>query len=231
MTLPESLASVRDRINRALLRSGRGDATVEIVAVTKSFPASTILAAYNVGIHSIGENRVQEARDKFLTLPPLRGLTKRMVGHLQTNKARLAATLFDSIDSVDSVVLTKRLAAIAQERGQQMRSLLEVNTSGEPSKNGFVPGDEEEMLAACCEPWVCVEGLMTVGPLTENAERIRASFRSLAQLQERLNNCLPAERRLGELSMGMSGDFELAVEEGATMVRLGTVLFGERGRQ
>lgn len=225
-----TLADVRKRIADACDRSGRNSPDeVQILAITKTFPADTIVAAHKAGLTAIGENRVQEAAEKFPQLPHLPQLKKRLVGHLQSNKAKKAVSLFDTIDSVDSLKLARNLDAKMADTEKGLAVLLQVNTAGDPSKHGFDADEIDTFLEIVEMDNLNVEGLMTIGELTLNEAAVRKTFRKLLELRERLNESLPTEKRLTELSMGMSGDFEIAVEEGATMIRLGTALFGMRG--
>jgi hypothetical protein len=225
------LAEIEGRIRAALERSGRdpggrdGPLPVKLVAVTKTHPAAVVQAALDAGARRIGENRVQEAQEK---LPRLRGpFEAHLVGHLQGNKARAAVELFDWIQSVDSVDLARRLSRLCAERGRVLRALWEVNTSGEAAKFGFEAAElEREAAGMCALPGVEFLGLMTVGPVPESGRDPRPCFAALRALRGRLEQSVG--RGLPELSMGMSGDFETGVEEGATMVRVGTALFGGR---
>jgi pyridoxal phosphate enzyme (YggS family) len=203
------------------------------MAVTKSFPLAEVQAACSAGLRLFGENRVQEAEAKYGTLGPdqaaLPPLSLHLIGHLQRNKARKAAELFEGVDSIDKVETARALEAACAAAGRTLDILLEMNTSGEATKFGFA--GEEELLAAVEPilglPHLRLRGLMTVGPLTADREQVRGAFRRLARLFDRLRGRygrLPLE----VLSMGMSGDFETAVEEGSTLVRLGTALFGSR---
>ncbi|HVP38868.1 MAG TPA: YggS family pyridoxal phosphate-dependent enzyme [Candidatus Saccharimonadales bacterium] len=218
------------RIRGALERSGRdpgagAELPVAVVAVTKTHPAELVQRALDAGIRRIGENRVQEAAAK---LPQLRGrFEAHLVGHLQGNKAAAAVELFDWIQSVDSLALAERLSRRCAERGRPLRALWEVNTSGEPAKFGFEAAELERQAAAMAAlPALEFRGLMTVGPVPESGRDPRPCFAALRALRERLEQSLG--RALPELSMGMSGDFETGVEEGATLVRVGTALFGAR---
>ena len=224
--LNEILTEVRGKIAAACKRAGRDPATVEIVAVTKTHGAEVVDEAAQAGLTIVGENKVQEAAWKK---PASRlGPAWHLIGHLQSNKVRAALELFDFIHSVDSLKLADRINFIADELGVNPHVLLEVNVSGEKSKSGMKPEEVRptlEHIAAAC-PRLTVEGLMTMAPISENPEDARPYFRALRELRD------AAEKDLGiglpRLSMGMSGDYEVAVEEGATWVRLGTVLFGER---
>jgi pyridoxal phosphate enzyme (YggS family) len=227
--IKENVESVKRRIAAAQLRSGN-KAPVKIVAITKAHPASIIAEVRQAGLDTIGENRIQEAEDKFpKVIEILPDLTKRLVGHLQSNKINKALNLFDTIDSVDSLKLTGKIGKRAVSLNRAVPILLEINTSGEGTKFGFNPDNVVEMLACFEIPGIAVQGLMTVGPLTSDNKRIRDVFISLRELYNSLKSQLTKNAdQFTELSMGMSGDFEIAVEEGATMVRLGTVLFGPR---
>ncbi len=229
MNLKDNVERVKERIANAQQRSGN-KASVKIVAITKTHPASIISDVRNVGLDSIGENRIQEAEDKFLEVADiLPSITKRLVGHLQSNKINKALKLFDTIDSVDSLKLASKIGNNAIFLDRTIPILLEVNTSGESAKFGFNPDNIDEILACFEIKGVALQGLMTIGPLTTDTSRIREAFIALRELQNSIKKQLTKNvDQFTELSMGMSGDFEIAVEEGATMVRLGTVLFGHR---
>lgn len=225
--LSDRLNNIQARIAAAINRSGV-TRDIRIIAVTKTHPPEVIIEAYNIGIRVIGENRVQEATMKFPKLPKLPGLTRRMIGHLQSNKINKCLELFDTIDSVDSLKLAKKISKKTEALNRNLSVLLEINTSGEATKSGFDPKNIDDLLACTEEPGLTVEGLMTIGPLTRDRSAIQTSFRLLFDLRENLNRQLNTEKKVRELSMGMSSDFEIAIEEGSTMIRLGTALFGER---
>jgi hypothetical protein len=228
VTLFSNLTKVRETIAVALDRAGLHH-SVTIIAVTKTHPFETILEAHRAGLVHIGENRVQEAQRKFSAGSKPLGMTYHMIGHLQSNKVKTALDIFDTIDAIDSLKLAGKIGRHAQSRGKPVDVLLEVNTSGEVTKYGFSPEAIDEMLACLEIPGLSVKGLMTIGPFTEDKRRIREAFVQLRQLMDSLNNQRPdTAALLSELSMGMSGDYEIAVEEGSTMVRLGTMLFGPR---
>ncbi|MGQ9573612.1 MAG: YggS family pyridoxal phosphate-dependent enzyme [Dehalococcoidia bacterium] len=213
----ERLALIQQRVAQAAERAGRSPAEVTIVAVSKSFPAQAIEEAAAAGIAHIGESRVQEAAVK---IPALRHLpvTWHLVGHLQTNKAKTALELFDIIHSMDSLHLAEALSRRAQ---RPVPVLLEVNVAGEASKFGFPPHEVLQAAEAVARlPHLNVLGLMTVAPWVSDAEEVRPVFRELRRLRDALG--------LAELSMGMTDDFEVAIEEGATLVRIGRAIFGER---
>ena len=227
----DALKSVQERLEAAKARGNREqDPPVQIVAITKTFPTSAIESAYKAGIKNIGENRIQEAAQKFPHLAELPRLTKRLVGHLQSNKVGKAVDLFDAIDSIDSLKLAHRLNRLMAEPHSNYESLLQVNTGQDSAKHGFHPEKIETLLEALELKNLGVKGLMTIGVFTSDETTIRKTFKKLRQLKERLNKHRPEESQLTELSMGMSSNYEMAVEEGATMVRIGTALFGERQR-
>lgn len=224
--LAEILGEVRAKIAAACERAGRDPSEVEIVAVTKTHGAETVEEARAAGLSIVGENKVQEAMWKKAASAS--GPEWHLIGHLQGNKVRHALATFDAIHSVDSAKLADRIEQVAEDAGASPRILLEVNVSGEKSKSGMRPDEVEGVLRHIAEacPRITVEGLMTMAPFSGNPEDARPFFRALRELRDK------AEADLGislpRLSMGMSGDYEVAVEEGATWVRLGTVLFGER---
>ena len=226
MTIADNLRDIRAHIESAKTRRGTNQA-VKIIAVTKTHPFSILNACYNNGIRSIGENRVQEAIKKFQKLSGVPMLIKRFIGHLQTNKVNRCLDCFDTVDSVDSVRLAKKISNRAKHLNRTIQILLEVNTTNEEQKNGFLPEQIGEMLYCSTLSGINIEGLMTVGPLTKNKKDIRRSFRLLRKTKEDLNSKLN-KKKINELSMGMSNDFQIAVEEGSTMIRIGTALFGKR---
>ena len=223
---PEILDDVKSKIVAACARAGRNPDDVEIIAVTKTHGAEVVKEAWDAGLRIVGENKVQEAAWKKPA--SVTGPLWHLIGHLQSNKVRKALELFDFFHSVDSATLADRMNAIAQDMGASPHILLEVNVSGEKSKSGMKPEEVEptvrHIMEAC--PRITVEGLMTMAPFSENPEDARPYFRRLRELRDAAEKSLGAG--LPRLSMGMSGDYEVAVEEGATWVRLGTVLFGER---
>jgi PLP dependent protein len=214
-----NLERVRERLARAAERSGRRPADVLLIAVSKTVDVERMRAAVAAGVAALGENRVQEARSKVAELG--RPVAWHLIGHLQTNKARDAVELFDVIHSLDRVELARELERRAAARGQVVEALLQVNVAAEASKDGVgadLVGETLDIVGKL--PHVRVRGLMTIPPEVERADDARPWFRRLRELGER--------HGLRELSMGMSHDFEVAVEEGATMVRVGTAIFGPR---
>jgi len=227
MSFTENLARVRERIAAAAERSGRSPSDITIVAVTKTFGPETVEEAVRGGIRDVGENRVQE----FLEKADRVSLDCRwhLVGHLQSNKVNKAIGRFAMIQSVDSIKIAEKLDRAGAERGITTDVLIEVNTSGEASKHGFDPDETVDAYGIVSElQALSVRGLMTVGPWVDDGERIASAFGRLRRLKEEIERAAPDGRVLEHLSMGMSDDFELAIREGSTMVRLGRVLFGER---
>ena len=227
MNLKEKLYQIRNNILSAQKIHGF-DHPVDIMAVTKTRPFNYIKECYRAHIFAIGENRIQEAVEKFQSFSDMPKLIKRFIGHLQSNKVNKCLDLFDAVDSVDSAKLARKISNRAAYLGKTVPVLLEVNTSGEPQKGGFNPDRVDDMLFCINEKNIQVKGLMTIGPHTKDENKIRKSFIDLRELSHALNQQSNDECKLKELSMGMSGDYELAVEEGSTMVRLGTALFGLR---
>ena len=224
--LAQARERVLDRIAAACARARRDPADVTLVAVSKTVPPERLRAAIAAGLTTLGENRVQEAEGK---VGEVAGAVWHLVGPLQKNKARRALELFGTIESVDSVELAARLDRIAADArpAERVPVLLEVNVDGDPAKSGFGPADLERSLGAVLAlPRLAVRGLMTIGRLVDRPEDARPTFAGLRDLSTRLR---AADERLGpDLSMGMTDDFEVAVEEGATIVRVGRALFGER---
>ena len=230
--IADRVAAVRERIARAAARAGRRPEDVGLVAVAKTFPAEAVREAFAAGLRDFGENKVQEAEEKIGGLSDLRpaGARFHLVGHLQGNKARRAALLFDCIHSVDSEDLAQRLERVAEERGLPLHVLAQVDLAGEATKHGLA---EDRLLsfldAVRGFERLHVEGLMVLPPFEEDAERSRPFFRRLRGLRDQ---ALARDLLRGShLSMGMSHDLEAAVEEGATLVRVGTAIFGERERK
>ena len=178
------------------------------------------------GIVDIGENRVQEAGKKFSAVEPGLVYTKRMIGHLQTNKINKAIRIFDTIDSVDTLHLAKKLANRLKQNTESLSVLLEINTGGDKTKFGFDPDNDQDLLECLTLDEIVVEGLMTIGPVSQEKESTREAFSLLRKIKESINKQVGREKKLTVLSMGMSNDFELGIFQGSTMVRLGTVLFG-----
>ena len=226
MDLAANLTEVQQRIAAACARAGRDPASVSLLAVTKTHSPEVVQEAAQLGLKLFGENKVQEAKAKIPLCPG--NLRWHMIGHLQSNKCRDAVELFDMVQSVDSLHLAEELNKKAAQAAKTVPVLLEVNIVGEASKFGYPPEKLfAEFVTISKLPRLEVQGLMTVPPWTPIAEKARPVFRRLRELKQKCEELLGAP--LPHLSMGMSGDFEVAIEEGATMVRLGTVLFGKRG--
>jgi hypothetical protein len=228
--LNERVEAVRAAVAEAAGRAGRVAGGIEILPVTKGFPASVVRLVAGAGFTAIGENRVDEAEVKRRELgETAAGLDWHMIGHLQRNKSARAVALFDSIDSVDSLPLARRLSADAESVGRTTLPVLaQVNASGETSKSGFSAADAVEAVATIAAlPSLDVRGLMTMAPLEASEAELHAVFGRTRRCLETCRERIPGFSG-SELSMGMSGDFEIAVEEGATQVRLGTALLGER---
>jgi pyridoxal phosphate enzyme (YggS family) len=225
MNIAAKLTGVREQIATACARADRRADEVELVAVTKTHPAELVREAIAAGQMLFGENKVQEARAKIPALPS--AVRWHLIGHLQKNKVRHALPLFEMIHSVDSLDIARAISRVAEEQGHRPRVLLEVNVSGEGSKFGFKPetlSEQWEQLLVLDR--IGIEGLMTIPPFHEEAEASRKFFVRLRELRDELESA--AGIRLPHLSMGMSGDFTIAIEEGATLVRVGTAIFGER---
>ena len=225
--LAANLERVREQIARAATKVGRDVDEIELVAISKTHPAERVREAYEAGQTLFGESRVQEARAKIPELPS--AIRWHFVGHLQKNKIRHALPLFEMTHSVDSLALAEDMNRIAEEEGLHPRVLLEVNVAGEGSKFGFKPealrAEMERLLAL---PRLSILGLMTIPPLSEEAEASRKFFVELCELRDRFQTEFHVD--LAQLSMGMTNDFMVAVEEGATLVRVGTAIFGERSK-
>src|SRR5712691_11430460 len=225
--IQENLERVRQQIAQAAAKAGRTIDEIELVAITKTHAAEKVREVYEAGQILFGESRVQEARVKIPELPS--AIRWHFVGHLQKNKIRHALPLFELIHSVDSLALAQDINRIAEEEGLHPRVLLEVNVAGEGSKFGFAPEKlRDEMEALLALPRLSIEGLMTIPPLAPEAEASRKYFVQLRELRDRLQTEFHVD--LAQLSMGMTQDFAVAVEEGATLVRVGTAIFGERSK-
>jgi PLP dependent protein len=228
MDIAENLGRVREQVAQAATKSGRAVDEIDLVAITKTHPAEKVREAVEAGHTLFGESRVQEARAKIPLLPS--SLRWHFVGHLQKNKIRHALPLFELFHSIDSLALAQEMNRIANEEGMHPRVLLEVNVAGEGSKFGFDPtvlrSELEQLLAL---PRLTIEGLMTIPPLGPEAEASRKLFVQLRELRDGLEN--EFQIKLPHLSMGMTNDFTVAAEEGATLVRVGTAIFGERSKR
>ena len=228
--LRDRFADVRTRIETAARARDRSPEEITLVAITKTHPAETLKAALDLGMQNLGENRVQEAEEKIVELG--RSAARwHLVGHLQANKARRAVGLFDVIHSLDSAALAERLDRMCiGEKRESLDVLVQVDLGGEAAKSGIEAAQLPVLLAALKEcPRLRLIGLMTLPPYFENPDCSRPFFKTLRELRDELQAQEHFGSAKGELSMGMSHDFEVAIEEGATMIRVGTALFGERG--
>jgi pyridoxal phosphate enzyme (YggS family) len=226
MSVSENWSRLRDRAAAAAVRAGRTPEDVSILPVSKTFPASVVREAYNVGLRAFGENYVQEALAKMAELPD--DIEWHMVGHLQSNKARQVVGRFALIHSLDSLHLALELEKQASKHGVRQPVLLQVNIADEETKSGFEPAAVADAAGEIAElEHLEMRGLMTIGPLEAEPESVRWVFRELRELRDKVQAQLPG-LQLGELSMGMTGDFETAIEEGATIIRIGRAIFGQR---
>lgn len=227
--LAETVPAVRERIEKAARAAGRDPGGVRLVAVTKGHPVAAIEAAVEAGLTDLGENRVGEAESKREALSGLSGVTWHFIGHIQSRKAPRAVEVADTIHSIDSLKLARKVSRAAEERGAPMSVLAQVNTSGEDAKGGFEGPNLLDDLQQLAElPGLRVLGLMTMAPFVDDERVLSEAFAGLRKVSEHVR---AATDRVGpELSMGMTNDLEIAIREGSTMVRIGTALFGERDR-
>jgi hypothetical protein len=227
MTIADNIASIQERISKSALRAGRNPAEIRLVAVSKTVSAESIQEAIAAGVTILGENYMQEARNKIARIE--KQVEWHFIGHLQSNKARYAVDLFSMIQSVDRLALAEELGQEANKRGKIVPVLIQVNISGEESKSGIDPQETLQLLERIAAlQHLAVQGLMTMPPWFEDPEDARPYFSAMRKLREKLSREKIPGVALQELSMGMSGDFEVAIEEGATLVRIGTAIFGPR---
>jgi pyridoxal phosphate enzyme (YggS family) len=231
VSIADNLARVRQRMAEAAHRVGRRPEEIALMAVTKTFQPEAIREAYAAGQRLFGENRVQEFAEKASAVQDLPAIEFHLIGHLQSNKAAKAAQIFAGIDSVDSLHLAEKLNAAAEKAGKRLPVLVEINIGGEAAKSGLPPDSPElDALLAAAPRLANLEfrGLMSIPPFTESPQDARPYFRRLRELRDQIAaRKLPATR-MDTLSMGMSHDFEIAIEEGSTCVRVGTAIFGSR---
>jgi PLP dependent protein len=233
MSIPENVARVRDRIAAAARRAGRNPEEVTLMAVSKTFAAERVREAYRAGLRVFGENRVQEFAGKAGALTDLDDAEWHMIGHLQTNKASRAVELFTAIDSMDSLRLAEKLDSSAGQLGKKLPVLIEINVGGEAAKSGMPlesPELDKLFLAAPQLEHLEFRGLMTIPPFSDDSQQARPYFRRLRELRDQIIARNLAHVGMEVLSMGMSHDFEIAIEEGSTCVRVGTAIFGERAK-
>jgi len=231
MPIAENIASIRERMKAAATRAGRNVDDVTLMAVSKTVPPDLIRGAYLAGARVFGENRVQEFAEKVDALRDLSNAVWHMIGHLQTNKAAKAAELFAAVDSIDSLRLAQKLNSVAQQAGKKLGVLIEINVGDEAAKTGVAPESQELekiLQAAPSLDHLEIRGLMTIPPLTNDPQEARPYFLKLRELQKQISTRQLPRVDLHVLSMGMSHDFEIAIEEGSTCVRVGTAIFGER---
>jgi pyridoxal phosphate enzyme (YggS family) len=233
MSIADSIARARERMAAAARRAARNPEEIILMGVSKTFPVERIREAYAAGLRVFGENRVQEFAAKAHALRDLCDAEWHLIGHLQTNKAAKAAELFEAVDSVDSVRMAEKLNALAESAGKTLSVLIEINVGGEQAKSGVAldSGELEQILRNALR-WdnLKINGLMTVPPYTEDPEGSRPYFRQLRQIRDSIAARDLPQISMAALSMGMSHDFEVAIEEGATCVRVGTAIFGERAK-
>ena len=228
LEIARNLKAVQQRIAETCIRCGRDPGAVRLVSVTKTMSAETVRLAIQAGAVIFGENYIQEAREKCGALSQY-PVSWHFIGHLQTNKAKYAVKLFDLIHTVDSLRLATELDREARKIGKVQKILIQVNIGKEPSKSGIDAESAEALIRSISAfPNLSVQGLMVIPPFFDEPERVRPYFRGLRELRDSLDKPGIAGIRLDELSMGMTGDFEAAIEEGATLVRIGTAIFGER---
>jgi pyridoxal phosphate enzyme (YggS family) len=231
MSISENVAAVGGRIASAASRAGRNPSEITLMAVSKTHPPDRIREAYQAGLRVFGENRLQEFAAKAGALQDLHAAEWHMIGHLQTNKAGKTVDVFDAVDSVDSLKLAEKLDAAARNLGRKLDVLIEINVGGEAAKSGVAPDSpalDELLLAAPRLDALVFRGLMTVPPFTDDPEGARPYFRKLRELRDAIAARKLPSIAMDQLSMGMSHDFEVAIEEGSTCVRVGTAIFGER---
>lgn len=234
MAISDNIARIRERISQAAARAGRTPDSITLMGVSKVVEPERIRQAYQAGIRIFGENRVQEFEGKSSALKDLQEAEWHLIGHLQTNKAKKAVELFHAADSVDSVRLAEKLNQAAQQVNKVLPVLIEINVGGEESKNGVAPDSpelEDLLQNGQLLEHLQVRGLMTIPPFTEDPQGSRPYFRRVRELRNAIANRKLQGIQMGVLSMGMSHDFEVAIEEGSTCVRVGTAIFGERPKK
>jgi hypothetical protein len=229
--IADNIARIKEQISQTAQRAGRDPDSIVLMAVTKTLEPERIRQAYKAGARVFGENRVQEFSEKATALQDLHDAEWHLIGHLQTNKAKRAVELFHGLDSVDSLRLAQKLNQAAQQEGKRLPVLIEINVGGEENKNGLAADspDLQELLQEIQKlEHLQVRGLMTIPPYTEDPQRARPYFRKLRDLRDSIAARRLPRIEMNVLSMGMSHDFEVAVEEGSTCVRVGTAIFGDR---
>jgi len=227
-TIKKNLEKINEKIKKAALKANRSPEDIKLVAVTKTATVEQIKEAISAGVKTIGENKVQEAKGKYQVLSAdIADIEWHLVGHLQTNKVKYAIEIFDLIHSVDSIKLAEEIDKRSLQFGIMTNILVEVNVSGEETKYGIKPEEVEPFLKEISEfSRIKVRGLMTIAPIAEDKEEVRPYFRKLRELSEKIENKNIKNVKMDYLSMGMTDDFEVAIEEGANMVRIGRGIFG-----
>ncbi len=229
VNIASNVQEIRNGINQAAFRAGRDPSTVQLVAATKTVSSRLLLEAYEAGLRIFGENRLQEAQEKIPAIGPRQGLAWHFIGRMQRRKIKDIVGKFALIHSVESVEQAHAIDGVAEKLGIQQGILLEVNIAGEENKGGFVAHDIEVAIAQIDRlPRVAIRGLMTLPPFSDKPEKTRPYFSELRQLRDSLMERKIMKGQMKELSMGMSNDYHIAIEEGATMVRVGTAIFGKR---
>jgi pyridoxal phosphate enzyme (YggS family) len=219
--ITQNLKTVKEKIEKT-------NQNIKLVAVTKTRSPKEVSFAIEAGIISIGENKVQEAEQKFLETPLVGGIEKRLIGRLQSNKIKRAIRIFDTIDSVDSIRLAHKISQAATVIKKIQRVLIQVNTTNEETKGGFSLESESEIIECFNFSGIKIEGLMTIGPTEKDKEKKQEAFKRLRRIFIKINKEVGPEKQMKDLSMGMSGDFLMGISEGATIVRVGSLIFGER---
>ena len=228
-SIADNVQKIRERVREAALRVGRDPCTVQLVAATKTVSSSFLIEAYEAGVRIFGENRLQEAQEKMTTVGPRQGLAWHFIGRMQSRKIKDIVGKFTLVHSVESVEQAHKIHAIAKKLGIQQPILLEVNVGGEDTKGGFACHDMSEAMDQIDRlPHVAIQGLMTLPPFSDNPDNARPYFVELRKLRDSLAQRSLTHGMVKELSMGMSHDYHVAIEEGATMVRVGTAIFGQR---
>ncbi len=230
VNIADNVQNIREGIRQAAHRVGRDPATVQLVAATKTVSPGLLLEAYEAGVRIFGENRLQEAQEKMRVIGPRQGLTWHFIGRMQSRKLKDIVGKFSLLHSVESVEQARGIDALAEKLGIQQDILLEINVGGEKTKGGFDTTNMQEAMRQIDRlPHIVIRGLMTLPPFSDNPEDARPYFSELRQLRDSLAHQSLTQGGFEELSMGMSHDYEVAIEEGATMVRVGTAIFGKRG--
>ena len=230
VSIADNVQKIREGIRQAALRVGRDPSSVQLVAATKTVSTSLLIESYEAGVRIFGENRLQEAQEKILAVGPRQGLAWHFIGRMQSRKIKNIVGKFALLHSVESVEQARTIHAIAEKLGIQQSILLEVNVGGEATKGGFACHDIREAIDQIDRlPHVAIQGLMTLPPFSNHPDDARPYFAELRQLRESLAQRNLTHGGVKELSMGMSHDYQVAIEEGATIVRVGTAIFGKRG--